>query len=132
VIEEVRFAPVFATGSRAEVSIVGRLPRPGRPPALVSGQIDRLVVTAAEVLIVDFKTNLAPPEAAADAPAAYVRQLALYRAVLRQLYPTRIVRAALLWTEAPELMEISASALDAELASQHGTVSVLDPAPPGS
>jgi ATP-dependent helicase/nuclease subunit A len=132
VIEEARFAPVFATGSRAEVSIVGRPPRPGRPPALVSGQIDRLVVTAAEVLIVDFKTNLAPPAAAADAPAAYVRQLALYRAVLRQLYPTRLVRAALLWTEAPELMEISASALDAQLASQHGTVSMLDPAPPGS
>ena len=84
-----RFAPVFAAGSRAEVSIVGRLPRPGQPPALVSGQIDRLVVTAAEVLIVDFKTNLAPPATAAEAPAAYVRQLALYRAVLRQLYPTR-------------------------------------------
>jgi ATP-dependent helicase/nuclease subunit A len=132
VIAEPRFAPVFATGSRAEVSIVGRLPRPGQSPALVSGQIDRLVVTEAEVLIVDFKTNLSPPGAAIEAPAAYVRQLALYRAVLRQLYPTRIVRAALLWTDAPELMEISASALDAALASQHGTVSVLDPAPPGS
>jgi ATP-dependent helicase/nuclease subunit A len=132
VIAEPRFAPVFATGSRAEVSIVGRLPRPGQPPALVSGQIDRLVVTEAEILIVDFKTNLTPPGAAIEAPAAYVRQLALYRAVLRQLYPTRIVRAALLWTEAPELMEISASALYAQLASQHGTVSVLDPAPPGS
>ena len=32
-------------GSRAEVAIAGRLERPGRPPALVSGQIDRLVVT---------------------------------------------------------------------------------------
>ena len=132
VIAEARFAPVFAAGSRPEVSIVGRLPRPGQPPALVSGQIDRLVVTDAEVLIVDFKTNLAPPETAAEAPAAYVRQLALYRAVLRQLYPARIVRAALLWTEAPDLMEISDSALDAALASQHGTVSALDPAPPGS
>jgi ATP-dependent helicase/nuclease subunit A len=132
VIEETRFAPVFATGSRAEVSIVGRLARAGQSPALVSGQIDRLVVTEAEVLIVDFKTNLAAPTMAADAPPAYVRQLALYRAVLRQLYPTRIVRAALLWTEAPELMEISASALDAALASQHGTVSALDPAAPRS
>ena len=65
--------------------------------ALVSGQIDRLVVTEAEVLIVDFKTNLAAPTMAADAPPAYVRQLALYRAVLRQLYPDahRARRAAL-------------------------------------
>ena len=45
-IGDPRFAPVFAPGSRAEVSIAGRLERPGRPPALVSGQIDRLVVTA--------------------------------------------------------------------------------------
>ena len=54
-----------------------------------------------------------PPTAAAEAPAAYVRQLALYRAVLGKLYPDRPVRAALLWTETPELMEISAAALDA-------------------
>ena len=118
-IEDPRFAPVFAAGSRAEVSIVGRLERPGRPPALVSGQIDRLVVTPSEVLIVDFKTNHAPPTAAAEAPAAYVRQLALYRAVLGKLYPQVPVRAALLWTETPELMEISAPALDARTGIPH-------------
>src|SRR5258707_14405815 len=116
-IADPRFAPVFAPGSRAEVSIVGRLERPHRRPALVSGQIDRLVVTDSEVLIVDFKTNHAPPAQAAGAPKGYVRQLALYRAVLGKLYPQRPVRAALLWTETPELMEISAPALDAELAA---------------
>jgi ATP-dependent helicase/nuclease subunit A len=114
-IADSRFAPVFAPGSRAEVSIVGRLARPGQSPALVSGQIDRLVVTPEEVLIVDFKTNHAPPKTLADAPRGYVRQLALYRGVLRKLYPQRPVRAALLWTETPELMEISAPALDAGL-----------------
>ena len=108
---------MFAPGSRAEVPIVGRLERPGGPPALVSGQIDRLVVTPAEILIVDFKTNHAPPAAAADAPEGYVRQLALYRAMLAKLYPQRAIRAALLWTETPDLMEISAAALDAGLAS---------------
>jgi ATP-dependent helicase/nuclease subunit A len=117
IIDEPRFAPVFAAGSRAEVAIVGRLDRGPGPAALVSGQIDRLVVTADEVLIVDFKTNQAPPQRAAEAPEAYVRQLALYRAVLQKLYPTKCVRAALLWTESTELMEISASALDAGLPS---------------
>jgi ATP-dependent helicase/nuclease subunit A len=116
-IADPRFAPVFAAGSRAEVSIVGRLERPNRRPALVSGQIDRLVVTDSEVLIVDFKTNHAPPAHAAEAPKGYVRQLALYRAALEKLYPQRPVRAALLWTETAELMEISAPALDAELAA---------------
>jgi len=127
-ITEPRFAPVFAAGSRAEVAIAGRLERPGRPPALVSGQIDRLVVRSDEVLIVDFKTNQAAPRSAAEAPAAYVRQLALYRAVLARLYPQKPIRAVLLWTEALEYMEISAPALDAALASLHLGVSVLDPA----
>ncbi|MBB4366494.1 ATP-dependent helicase/nuclease subunit A [Bradyrhizobium sp. CIR18] len=127
-ITEPRFAPVFAAGSRAEVAIAGRLERPGRTPALVSGQIDRLVVRPEEVLIVDFKTNQAAPRNAAAAPAAYVRQLALYRAVLAQLYPQKPIRAVLLWTEALEYMEISAPALDAALASLHLGVSILDPA----
>jgi ATP-dependent helicase/nuclease subunit A len=116
-IEDARFAPIFAPHSRAEVSIAGRLDRPGRPPALISGQIDRLVVTPSEVLIVDYKTNHTPPTLPAEAPSAYVRQLALYRVVLAKLYPGLPVRAALLWTETPELMEISAPALDAQLAA---------------
>jgi ATP-dependent helicase/nuclease subunit A len=127
-IDDARFAEVFAPGSRAEVSIVGRLERVGEPKALVSGQIDRLVVTPQEVLIVDFKTNHAPPSRVAEAPPSYLRQLALYRAVLARLYPERPVRAALLWTETLEWMEISASALDAALASCHVGVSELDPA----
>jgi ATP-dependent helicase/nuclease subunit A len=127
-IADARFAHAFAPGSRAEVSIVGRLERPGGRPALVSGQIDRLVVTESEVLIVDFKTNHAPPSEPAEAPRGYVRQLALYRAVLAKLYPQRPIRAALLWTETPEFMEISAPALEAELASYHLGVTALDPA----
>ena len=119
-IADPRFAAVFAAGSRAEVAIAGRLERPGLPLALVSGQIDRLVVTPSEVLIVDFKTNHAPPAAVAEAPSSYIRQLALYRAVLKKLYPQLPVRAALLWTETPELMEILAPVLDAALLSRLG------------
>jgi ATP-dependent helicase/nuclease subunit A len=116
-IGDASFTSVFAPGSRAEVSIAGRLDRPGRPQAVVAGQIDRLVVTPAEVLIVDYKTNHAPPRSVSEAPVAYVRQLALYRAVLQKLYPQKPVRAALLWTETPEMMEIPSPALDAQLAA---------------
>jgi len=112
-----KFAAVFAAGSRAEVAIAGRVKTRRGSPALVSGQIDRLVVTPDAVLIVDFKTNHAPPSKADEAPQAYIRQLALYRAVLGKLYPGRPVKAALLWTETPEMMEISGPALDAELAA---------------
>ena len=90
------------------------------------------MVQEREVLIVDFKTNHDPPSDPADAPAAYVRQLALYRAVLRKLYPHRNIRAALLWTEIPEFMEISARALDAALAYLATGSAALDPAGPRS
>ncbi len=115
-LADTRFAALFAAGSRAEVPIVGRLHRPGRPDVLVSGQIDRLVVTADAVLIADYKTNQVVPATPQAAPQAYLEQLALYRAVLGRIYPGRPVRAALVWTEGPDLMEFSASALDAALA----------------
>jgi ATP-dependent helicase/nuclease subunit A len=127
-LDDPRFAPVFAPGSRAEVSIIGRLPHPRGGQVLVSGQIDRLVVTSDAVLIVDYKTNHAPPTHAKDAPPAYIRQLALYRAVLANLYPGRAIRAALAWTETLEMMEISAPALDAGLASALARQGSLDPA----
>ena len=47
----------------------------------------------------------------------------------RRLYPQRTIRTALLWTETPEFMEISAAALDAELSSiANEEPSELDPA----
>ena len=95
--------------------IVGRIARPGLPPLAVSGQIDRLAVTPDAVLIADYKTNRPAPRRLEDVPDGYVAQLALYRAVLRTLYPDRPVRAALLWTDVPDLMEIPAAALDAAL-----------------
>jgi ATP-dependent helicase/nuclease subunit A len=113
-LDDARFAALFAPGSRAEVPIVGRLHRQGKPPLVVSGQIDRLVVTDKDVLIADYKTNRPAPK---KPPEAYVRQLALYRAVLSRLYPGKTIRAALVWTEVPDIMEISGSALDASLAN---------------
>ncbi|MDB5598110.1 MAG: double-strand break repair helicase AddA [Xanthobacteraceae bacterium] len=115
VLDDPRFAPLFAPGSRAEVPIVGRLTGAGRS-ILVSGQVDRLMVTDTQILIADYKTNRPAPAARADVPRDYVAQLALYRAVLARLYPGRPVRAALVWTDVPDLMEISAEDLDAELA----------------
>ena len=117
-----RFAPLFAPGSRAEVSIAGRL---GEQP--LSGQVDRLVVTPQEVLIADYKTNRPAPQSLAEAQSrhgSYVIQLALYRAVLMRLYPDRPVRAALLWTETPELMEIPAETLERALDSALTSVAV--------
>jgi ATP-dependent helicase/nuclease subunit A len=116
VLDDARFAPLFAPGSRAEAPIVGRIARDGRLPLLVSGQVDRLAITAEEVLIADYKTNHPAPRRIEDVPQSYVAQLALYRAVLALLYPTHSIKAALVWTEVPDLMEISTPLLDQALA----------------
>jgi ATP-dependent helicase/nuclease subunit A len=113
-LEDLRFDALFLPGSKAEISIVGRVGGQN-----VSGQVDRLVVTKDAVLIADYKSNRPAPKTLDEARtrhADYIRQLALYRAVLRQLYPDREVRAALLWTDTPDLMEIPPADLDAALA----------------
>jgi ATP-dependent helicase/nuclease subunit A len=113
-LKDPRFAQLFSPGSRAEVPIVGRL---NGGTLAVSGQVDRLAVTSDSVLIADYKTNRPAPRCLAEVPPAYVSQLALYRAVLAQLYPGKRIRAALVWTDVPDLMEISEASLDAALAT---------------
>jgi ATP-dependent helicase/nuclease subunit A len=110
-VERADFAALFSPQSRAEVPIVGRVMN-----RTVAGVVDRLVVTTNEILIADHKTNRQPPRTPEKVPKGYIAQLALYRAVLMKLYPGKTVRAALVWTEVPDLMEISAAAMDAELA----------------
>jgi ATP-dependent helicase/nuclease subunit A len=105
------FAALFSPGSRAEVPIVGTLA--GRS---VVGQVDRLAVTQDSILIADFKTDRTPSRRIEKVPDNYLKQLAAYRAVLMNLYPDRPVRAALIWTEVPDLMELSADALDEAIA----------------
>jgi len=116
VLEDPRFADLFGPDSRAEVPIVGRIAT-DRGSVAVSGQVDRLAVTPGGVLIADYKTNRPAPRQLQDVPPRYVRQLALYRAVLARIYPDRSIRAALVWTDVPDLMEISGQALDQSLTS---------------
>jgi ATP-dependent helicase/nuclease subunit A len=104
------FAPVFAPGSRAEVPIAGALPE---TDAILSGQIDRLAVTADSVLAVDYKTGHGVPTRPESVPVPYLRQMAAYRAGLRLIYPDHAIRCALLWTERPTLMALPDALLDA-------------------
>jgi len=102
VLHHPEFAAIFGPGSQAEVPLVGLV-----EGHVLSGQIDRLVVEDKRVLVVDFKTLRPPPTSEAEVAPVYIRQLALYRAALARIYPTREIRCALLWTEGPTLMPIS-------------------------
>jgi ATP-dependent helicase/nuclease subunit A len=108
---------LFAPGTRGEVPIVGRITAKDGRTHPVSGQIDRLAVTADAVLIADFKTDRAPPTRAEDVSMTYRVQLALYRAVLGRLYPGRAIRAALVFTQRPQLIELPDTMLEEALAT---------------
>ncbi len=127
-MDDPRWAEVFGPGGRAEVSLAGAVPLPDGREVPVFGQIDRLVVGADEVLIVDFKTGRKVPDAI---PLPYATQLALYRALMLRIRPGATVRAAILWTEAPRLDELPAAEMDAILArivTNMGTTSAPAPA----
>jgi ATP-dependent helicase/nuclease subunit A len=105
VLDDAQFAEVFGPGSRAEVAIAGGAA--ALPAGLkISGRIDRLVVLPDRVLVVDFKTNRPSPARIEDADPAYIRQMALYAAVLAEVFPGRRIEAAIVWTDGPKLMPV--------------------------
>jgi ATP-dependent helicase/nuclease subunit A len=110
ILDDARFAPVFGEGSRAEVALTG-----SAADVPISGRMDRLVVTPDRVLVIDYKTNRPAPAAVEQADPAYIRQLALYVSILRQLYPGRRVEAALVWTDGPRLMPVPDALMAAAL-----------------
>jgi len=103
-------AHVFGADSRAEVPFFAEA-RKGHEPVRLIGRIDRLVVTAGEVLIVDFKSDGQVPDRAEAVPGAYRTQLGLYALVAGQLYPGHAVRAAILWTSLESLLELPGAVL---------------------
>jgi ATP-dependent helicase/nuclease subunit A len=115
ILHDERFSALFAGNSRAEVSIMGTLTIRGKERA-ISGKIDRLGVTDDRILILDYKTNRVPPSSPAEVPETYVLQMALYRELLKPLYPGKSVEAALLFTEAPDLIPVPAATMDDALA----------------
>ncbi len=115
VLRDPRFAEVFGPGSRAEVAIAGSAAT--LPAGLkISGRIDRLVVLADRVRVVDFKTNRPSPDRIEDADPAYLRQMALYAAVLAEVFPGRVIDAAIVWTDGPKLMPLPKNLLARTLA----------------
>ena len=113
IISDDRFSALFGPGSRAEVEIGGTLIIGGRVLP-VAARVDRLLVSTDEVLIVDFKTGTPPPDSK-DMPDDMILQLAIYRALMQEIYPARPVRAGILWTGRPALVFASEKALDRAL-----------------
>ena len=99
ILDHPELAPLFGPDSRAEVPLTGLI-----GGAVVGGLVDRLAVLPDRVLVVDFKTNRRPPGRLEDTPVLYLRQMAAYRAVLRDIFPGRAIVCALVWTQASQVV----------------------------
>lgn len=95
------FKALFLENSRAEVSLAGQI-----GGKYYAGQIDRITITENEIFLIDYKTNVNPPKTIAEVSEAYLSQMAVYATLLQEIYPNKIIRAALLWTQTPHLMPL--------------------------
>ncbi|WP_343564065.1 double-strand break repair helicase AddA [Kiloniella sp. b19] len=100
------FAEFFGPDSRAEVPLTGLVYQEDGRVDVISGQVDRLLVQPDRVVVLDFKTNRPPPQQAGDVQPVYLRQLALYKRVLMDLYPGRRIECCLVWTDETRIMPI--------------------------
>ncbi len=101
-LEEPAFQKLFSPTALSEVPVAGVLN--GR---LISGQIDRFYLDENTLFLADFKTNRRVPKTPREVPAAYKKQLSAYKALLKEIFPAKMVKTFLLWTETLTLMEIT-------------------------
>jgi len=92
-IADERFAALFGSGSLGEAPIAATLPD-GR---VIAGTVDRLLVEADRVMVVDYKTGRAPDVSDAI-PEAHRLQMDAYARALSVIFPGLSVQAALLYT----------------------------------
>jgi ATP-dependent helicase/nuclease subunit A len=95
------FAPLFGPGSLGEAPLAATLPD-GR---VIAGTVDRLLVEESTVSVIDFKTGRVPSDES-SIPASHRAQMDAYAQALRVIFPGRAIRAALLYTSGPKLIEV--------------------------
>lgn len=101
VLSDRRFSAIFGAGSLAEAPLAATLP----DGTVVAGTVDRLLVEADRVSVIDFKTGRVPPSED-KIPASHRAQMAAYSGALRVIFPGHEVRALLLYTSGPQLFEL--------------------------
>ncbi len=93
---------LFGPDSRAEVPIAGIV-----GDVEIGGLIDRLVVQPSLIMLADFKTDRRPPTDISLVPAPYLRQLAAYSLILKEIFPKTPLFCQLIWTETGNCMPVS-------------------------
>jgi len=114
ILNDTDMARLFGLDSQGEVPVIGHLQGP-KEKFIVNGQVDRMVVENERVLLADYKTNRPAPTELENVSPAYVRQMALYRALLTNMFPDRSIDCVLIWTDGPKIMKIPPLMMDEAL-----------------
>jgi ATP-dependent helicase/nuclease subunit A len=101
ILSDERFSSLFGPNSLGEAPLAATLPD-GR---VIAGTVDRLRVGDSSIEVIDFKTGRVPARDA-DVPNAHRAQMQAYADALRVIFPGRQIRAALLYTAGPKLIEV--------------------------
>jgi ATP-dependent helicase/nuclease subunit A len=101
ILSDPRFSRLFGPGSLGEAPLAATLPD-GR---VIAGTVDRLLVEANRVYVIDFKTGKVPATGG-DIPNAHRAQMAAYADALQVIFPGRSISASLLYTSGPKLIEL--------------------------
>ncbi len=107
ILHDPALAPLFGPGSRAEVPLAGVV-----GDVEIGGLADRLAITPEGIWLADYKTDRSPPAEISAIPAAYIAQLAAYRAILRQIHPHLPLTCLLIWTTTATAMSVPGALLD--------------------
>ena len=99
VLGDPRFAELFGANALAEAPIAAMV----EGGFVVSGTVDRLLVSDKKVRVIDFKTGRRAPASLADIPPYHLRQMSAYAEALAVIFPGRMIEAALLYTATPAL-----------------------------
>ncbi|HMP57071.1 MAG TPA: PD-(D/E)XK nuclease family protein, partial [Novosphingobium sp.] len=96
-----QWAELFGPQSLAEVPLAATV-----GGQVIAGTVDRLLIGADAIRLVDFKTSRRPPERLEQVSGAILRQMAAYVAALEAIHPGKRIEAALLYTQAPRLIPL--------------------------
>ena len=106
VMQNPDWAELFSAAARAEVPLAALV-----GTTVITGRVDRLLVTDDRVRLIDFKTGRNVPQNETAVSTPILRQMAHYVAALESIFAPRKVEAALLYTNGPSMIELSADIL---------------------
>jgi ATP-dependent helicase/nuclease subunit A len=102
ILADSRFSALFGPNSLGEAPLTATL-QDGR---VIAGTVDRLLVEAERISVVDFKTGRVPATDA-DVPIAHRAQMQAYAEALKAIFPGREIEAILLYTQGPKLVPVT-------------------------